>query len=36
MRFQYHLGNIDFNYRSADEIETTFEFGFSQLNVELL
>ncbi len=34
--FPVSLGNIDFNYRSADEIETTFEFGFSQLNVELL
>lgn len=34
--FPVSLGNIDFSYRSSEEIETTFEFGFSQLNVELL
>ena len=34
--FPVSLGNIDFSYRTSEEIETTFEFGFSQLNVELL
>jgi hypothetical protein len=34
--FPVNLGGIDFNYRTADEIETTFEFAFSQLLVELV
>tara|TARA_R110000751_G_scaffold84451_1_gene168969 strand:- start:9214 stop:9828 length:615 start_codon:yes stop_codon:yes gene_type:complete len=34
--FPVDLGGIDFNYRSAGEIETTFEFAFSQLLVELV
>ena len=34
--FPISLGGINFNYRNADEIETTFEFAFSQLLVELL
>ena len=34
--FPVNLGGIDFNYRQAGEIETTFEFAFSQLLVELV
>jgi len=34
--FPVNLGGIEFNYRTADEIETTFEFAFSQLLVELV
>ena len=34
--FPVSLGGIDFNYRSPGEIETTFEFAFSQLLVELV
>lgn len=34
--FPVNLGGIDFSYRDAGEIETTFEFAFSQLKVELL
>lgn len=34
--FPVSLGNIDFNYRTATQIDTTFEFAFSQLNVDLL
>jgi len=30
------LGEIDYNYRSAEEIETTFEFSFSKLTPTLL
>ena len=30
------LGNIDYNYRTTDEIETTFEFSFSKLTPKLL
>jgi len=30
------LGGIDYNYRTSGEIETTFEFAFSQLKIELL
>ena len=41
-KFDYHgvipvgLGNIDYNYRDAEEIETTFEFSFSKLTPTLL
>lgn len=37
MKFDYHgvlpvtLGQIDYNYRTADQIDTTFEFSFSKL-----
>jgi hypothetical protein len=34
--FPVNLGGINFNYRTEGEIETTFEFAFSQLLVELL
>ena len=34
--FPVSLGQIDYNYRTEGEIETTFEFAFSQLLVELL
>ena len=34
--FPVSLGGINFNYRDAGEIETTFEFAFSLLLVELL
>jgi len=34
--FPVSLGGINYNYRTPDEIETTFEFAFSQLIVELL
>lgn len=34
--FPVSLGQIDYNYRTETEIETTFEFAFSQLLVELL
>ena len=34
--FPISLGGLNFNYRTAGEIETTFEFAFSQLKVELL
>lgn len=30
------LGEIDYNYRESDEIETEFEFAFSQLIAKLL
>ena len=30
------LGEIDYNYRTADEIDTTFEFSFSKLTPTLL
>ena len=42
VRFDYQglvpvsLGQIDYNYRDADEIETTFEFSFSKLTPILL
>lgn len=34
--FPVSLGNISYNYRTPGEIETTFEFAFSQLVVELV
>jgi len=34
--FPVGLGQIDYNYRTEGEVETTFEFAFSQLMVELL
>jgi hypothetical protein len=34
--FPVSLGSIDFNYRTPGEIETSFEFAFSQLLVELV
>jgi len=34
--FPVSLGQIDYNYRTETEIETSFEFAFSQLLVELL
>jgi hypothetical protein len=34
--FPVSLGAINFNYRTAGEIETSFEFAFSQLDVELV
>ena len=34
--FPVNLGSIDFNYRTPGEIETTLEFAFSQLLVELV
>lgn len=34
--FPVSLGNIDYNYRDAGEIETTFEFAFSQFFAELV
>ncbi len=42
IRFDYQglvpvsLGQIDYNYRTPDEIETTFEFSFSKLTPILL
>ena len=30
------LGGIDYNYQTADQIESTFEFSFSQLTSKLL
>jgi len=30
------VGNIDYNYRTTEEIETTFEFSFSKLTPTLL
>ena len=30
------IGEIDYNYRTTDELETTFEFSFSQLIAKLL
>lgn len=42
IRFDYtglvpvSLGSIDYNYRTPDEIETTFEFSFSKLTPTLL
>jgi hypothetical protein len=42
MKFDYEgllpvsLGNIDYNYRTADNIDTTFEFSFSKLTPILL
>jgi hypothetical protein len=34
--FPVSLGQIDYNYRTENEIETSFQFAFSQLLVELL
>lgn len=34
--FPVSLGQINYNYRTGSEIETTFEFAFSQMLVELL
>ena len=34
--FPVTLGSINYNYRTTGEIETTFEFAFSQLLVELV
>lgn len=34
--FPTFLGSIDYNYRSATEIETTFSFAFSQFFAELI
>jgi hypothetical protein len=34
--FPVNLGGINYNYRTTEEIETTFEFAFSQLLVELV
>jgi len=34
--FPVSLGQIDYNYRTEGEIETSFQFAFSQLLVELL
>jgi len=34
--FPVSLGQIDYNYRTEGEVETSFEFAFSQLLVELL
>jgi len=34
--FPVSLGQISYNYRQSGEIETTFEFAFSQMIVELL
>ena len=34
--FPVTLGAINYNYRTEGEVETTFEFAFSQLMVELL
>ncbi len=34
--FPVNLGGINFNYRQSGEIETTLEFAFSQLLVELV
>ena len=34
--FPVSLGAINYNYRTEGEVETTFEFAFSQLMVELL
>jgi hypothetical protein len=34
--FPVSLGEINYNYRDASELETTFEFSFDQLYVKLL
>ena len=34
--FPVSLGAINYNYRTEGEVETTFQFAFSQLMVELL
>jgi len=34
--FPTGLGNIDYNYRDADEVETYFTFSFSQLIMKLV
>tara|TARA_R110002153_G_scaffold53177_2_gene148509 strand:- start:51343 stop:51915 length:573 start_codon:yes stop_codon:yes gene_type:complete len=34
--FPVSLGEINYNYRTAGEVETTFEYAFSQLLIELL
>jgi len=34
--FPVSLGNIDYNYREPGEMETTFEFAFSQFFAELV
>lgn len=34
--FPVSLGSIDYNYRESGEIETTFEFAFSQFFADLL
>jgi len=34
--FPVSLGSIDYSYRNAEEIETTFEFAFSQFFVDLV
>jgi len=34
--FPVSLGSINYNYRTEGEIETTFEFAFSQFRVELV
>ncbi len=42
VRFDYYgvvpvsIGSIDYNYRTTEEIETTFEFSFSKLTPTLL
>jgi len=42
MKFDYEgvvpvsVGSIDYNYRTTEEIETTFEFSFSKLTPTLL
>lgn len=42
MKFQYegvlpvNLGQVDYNYRTGDQIDTTFEFSFSKLIPTLL
>ena len=42
MRFDYFgvlpvsLGQIDYNYRTAESVDTTFEFSFSKLTPTLL
>jgi len=34
--FPVGLGKIDYNYRTENELETTFEFAFSQLLIDLI
>ncbi len=34
--FPVSLGEINWNYRTDAEVETTFEFAFSQLLVDLM
>jgi len=34
--FPVGLGAIQYNYRTSEEIESTFEFAFSQFHMELL